>query len=70
MCDAGMDGDMYDPTISSGKHVGAQPYYNPANKRLEYKIEPLVLLDTKKEIPEIKSQKPSFIQYILNYFKK
>lgn len=44
MCDAGWDGDMYNPTTSSGKWVG-QGYKRYGNGDIYWKPAPLILLD-------------------------
>jgi hypothetical protein len=47
MCDAGMDGDMYDPNTSSGKWVGTRPQMTSEGPK--YPVQPLVLNKPKIE---------------------
>jgi hypothetical protein len=39
MCDAGMDGDMWNPDTPSGKPIGTQPYYDYIEKKWKWPTE-------------------------------
>jgi len=39
MCDAGMDGDMWNPDTPSGKPIGTAPYYNETEGKWQWPTE-------------------------------
>lgn len=66
MCDAGMDGDMYNPHTSSGKWYGTKPTIETkedGEKVKVWPVQPLTFKETKAEA------KKSLLQRIINAFK-